>query len=497
MIIGLDIGTSSTKAIAFDHAGSIITQFSVTYPILSPQNGFYEQDPIQIYEACVGAVSEVMNALKNSNHEHLLEGISLSSAMHGVIAMDDTDTHLTNCIIWADTRSQDIADKLRGTSAGHQLFRETGTPIHPMSPLCKLIWMNKHMPNIFQKTRKFIGIKEYVFFRLFRAYVVDYSIASATGLLDIHKLQWSELALSKAGITEKKLSSLVSVDYVLTLDDEATACRWGVPIGTPFVIGASDGCLANLGVGATTPGIASVTVGTSGAIRVVTDRSSTDSKERVFSYILRSGEFVVGGAINNAGVVRKWFIEQFMSELPQLSLGMDSAALFDNEVRSIAPGSDGLIFLPYVTGERAPYWDANAKGVYFGIQLQHNRAHFARAMIEGMLFALLSVGVALEETTQPIEIIYASGGLARSVLWVQMLADVFNKPVFVKENVESSAWGAAILGMEALGINGVYPSASTADIHDAQYLPDAHNHRIYMENFRKFKRLYFKLKEEF
>src|SRR5690606_14102473 len=304
-----------------------------------------------------------------------------------------------------------IADKLRGTSAGHQLFRETGTPIHPMSPLCKLIWMNKHMPNIFQKTRKFIGIKEYVFFRLFRAYVVDYSIASATGLLDIHKLQWSELALSKAGITEKKLSSLVSVDYVLTLDDEATACRWGVPIGTPFVIGASDGCLANLGVGATTPGIASVTVGTSGAIRVVTDRSSTDSKERVFSYILRSGEFVVGGAINNAGVVRKWFIEQFMSELAQLSLGMDSAALFDNEVRSIAPGSDGLIFLPYVTGERAPYWDANAKGVYFGIQLQHNRAHFARAMIEGMLFALLSVGVALEETTQPIEIIYASGGL--------------------------------------------------------------------------------------
>src|SRR5690606_4781294 len=181
-------------------------------------------------------------------------------------------------------------------------------------------------------------------------------------------------------------------------------------------------------------------------------RSNTDSKERVFSYILRSGEFVVGGAINNAGVVRKWFIEQFMSELPQLSLGMDSAALFDNEVRSIAPGSDGLIFLPYVTGERAPYWDANAKGVYFGIQLQHNRAHFARAMIEGMLFALLSVGVALEEKTQPIEIIYESGGLASSVLWVQMLADVFNKPVFVKENVESSAWGAAILGMEALGI---------------------------------------------
>ncbi|MBD1422668.1 gluconokinase [Sphingobacterium chuzhouense] len=497
MIIGLDIGTSSTKAIAFDQIGTIITQFSVPYPILSPQSGFYEQDPLQIYEACIRAVSEVMDALKNSSQEYRLEGIALSSAMHGVIAMDDMGTPLTNCIIWADTRSQDIADNLRGTSAGHQLFRETGTPIHPMSPLCKLIWINKHMPNIFHKTHKFIGIKEYIFFQLFRTYVVDYSIASATGLLDIHRMHWSELALSKAGITDKQLSSLVSVDYVLTVDNEATACLWGIPIGTPFVIGASDGCLANLGVGATTPGIASVTVGTSGAIRVVTDRSNTDSKERVFSYILRPGEFVVGGAINNAGVVRKWFMEQFMSEFPQLSLGMDAAALFDNEVRSVAPGSDGLIFLPYVTGERAPYWDAKAKGVYFGIQLQHSRAHFARAMIEGMLFALLSVGIALEETTQPIEIIYASGGLARSVLWVQMLADVFNKPVYVKENVESSAWGAAIIGMEALGISRAYLSTHTLDAHSTQYLPDEHNHRIYMENFRKFERLYFKLKEEF
>lgn len=497
MIIGLDIGTSSTKAIAFDHAGTIITQCSVTYPMLSPQTGYYEQDPLHIYEACVRSVSEVMDALKNCKQEHRLEGIAVSSAMHGLIAMGEKGNHLTNCIIWADTRSQDVADKLKGTPAGQNLFQQTGTPIHPMSPLCKLIWMNKHMPTIFKKTHKFIGIKEYLFFRLFRTYVVDYSIASATGLLDIHKLHWSGLALSKAGITDKHLSSLVSIDHVIKVEDEAIAQQWKIPVGTHFVIGASDGCLANLGVGATKPGIASLTVGTSGAIRVVTDRSNTDTKERVFSYVLRPGEFVVGGAINNAGVVRNWFKDQFMSELSEPSLCMNSAALFDDEVISVAPGSDGLIFLPYLTGERAPYWDANAKGVYFGIQLQHRRAHFARAMIEGMLFALYSVGIALEETTQPIETIYASGGLARSVLWVQMLADVFNKPVFVKENVESSAWGAAIIGMEALGITGTYQSTHTVDTHSTQYLPNENNHWVYMENFRKFERLYLKLKEEF
>lgn len=497
MIIGLDIGTSSTKAIAFDHAGAIITQCSITYPILSPQPGYYEQDPLQIYQACVRSVSEVMDALLNCKEEHHLEGIAVSSAMHGLIAMDEKGNHLTNCIIWADTRSQGIADTLRGTSVGQNLFRQTGTPIHPMSPLCKLIWMNKHMPNIFKKAHKFIGIKEYLFFKLFRTYVVDYSIASATGLLDIHKLHWSRLALSEAGITDKHLSSLVSVDHIINLEDEAMAQQWKVRPGTPFVIGASDGCLANLGVGATKPGIASLTVGTSGAIRVVTDRSNTDAKERVFSYILRPGEFVVGGAINNAGVVRNWFKDQFMSELSQPPLSTDSAVLFDDEVRSVAPGSDGLIFLPYLTGERAPYWDAKAKGLYFGIQLQHRRAHFARAMIEGMLFALYGVGIALEETTQPIETIYASGGLARSVLWVQMLADVFNKPVLVKENVESSAWGAAIIGMDALGISGAYLSNDIVDTDSTRYLPDENNHRIYMENFRKFERLYLKLRDEF
>lgn len=497
MIIGLDIGTSSTKAIAFDTAGKIITQSSVTYPILSPQTGYYEQDPLQIYEACVRSVSEVMDALKNCKQEDRLDGIAVSSAMHGLIAMDEKGNHLTNCIIWADTRSQDIADKLKGSTIGWNLFRQTGTPIHPMSPLCKLIWMNTNMPTIFKKTHKFIGIKEYVFFRLFHTYVVDYSIASATGLLDIHTLHWSGLALSEAGITDKHLSSLVSVDHVMKVEDEAMAQRWKISVGTPFVIGASDGCLANLGVGATKPGIASLTVGTSGAIRVMTDRSNTDAKERVFSYILRPGEFVVGGAINNAGVVRNWFKDQFMSELPQSSLCTDSAALFDDEIRSVTPGSDGLIFLPYLTGERAPYWDAKAKGLYFGIQLRHRRAHFARAMLEGMLFALYSVGVALEETTQPIETIYASGGLARSALWVQMLADVFNKPVFVKENIESSAWGAAIIGMEALGISGAYLSTHTVDTNSTRYLPDENNHRIYMENFRKFERLYLKLKEEF
>ncbi|MBD1434904.1 gluconokinase [Sphingobacterium sp. DN00404] len=497
MIIGLDIGTSSTKAIAFDHGGTIITQYSVTYPILSPQTGYFEQDPTQIYEACVRSVSEVMDAVNNCKQEHRLEGIAVSSAMHGLIAMDEQGNHLTNCIIWADTRSQDIADNLKGTPAGQNLFRQTGTPIHPMSPLCKLMWMNKHIPTVFNETHKFIGIKEYLFFRLFHAYVIDYSIASATGLLDIHTLHWSKLALSEVGITDKHLSSLVSVDYVIKVEDEAIAQRWKIPVGTPFVIGASDGCLANLGVGATKPGVASLTVGTSGAIRVMTDHSNTDAKERVFSYILRPGEFVVGGAINNAGVVRNWFKDQFMPELSQPSLGTDSSALFDDEITSVPPGSDGLIFLPYLTGERAPYWDAKAKGLYFGIQLQHRKAHFARAMIEGMLFALYNVGIALEETTQPIETIYASGGLARSVLWVQMLADVFNKPVFVKENVESSAWGAAIVGMEALGINGAYLSPNTVDTYSKRYLPDENNHRIYMENFQKFERLYLKLKEEF
>lgn len=502
MIIGLDIGTSSTKAVAFDLKGKVLAIHSISYPILNPLKGHYEQDTEVIYNACIESIARVMNELQNLDKMLQPMCISVSSAMHGLIAVDKTGKPLTNCIIWADRRSEDIANELKANEEGRILYQQTGTPIHPMTLLCKLKWMKSYDEKVFVQSHKFIGIKEFLFYRLFGIYVVDHSIASSTGLFDIHKLVWSDLALNLAGISADQLSVPVPIDHVLTLQDRNTAASMHIPEGTSFVIGGSDGCLANLGVGAVKPGVASVTIGTSGAIRVTSSRPNPEQRQRLFSYLLRPNEYIIGGAVNNGGVLRNWFRSTFLNESTKKIKDEDFTHLLNEMIDSVGPGSEGLIFLPYLTGERAPHWDSNAKGVYFGIQLQHTSAHFARAMMEGMLFAIYSVGIALEENTGSIQKIYVSGGLARSQNLVQMLADIFNKPVFIKNTVESSAWGAALVGMEALGITLKQPvkesiAADMTDNIEQFYEPSKENHAVYLKNFKQFQRLYDKLKDEF
>ncbi len=496
MIIGLDIGTSSTKAVAFDLEGKVLAKHSISYPILNPLEGYYEQDPEVIYSACINSIARVMSELQH--HDKMLQPmcISVSSAMHGLIAVDKSGKPLTDCIIWADRRSEEIAIELKATEKGRLLYQKTGTPIHPMSLLCKLIWIRSHDEKVLVQSHKFIGIKEFLFYRLFGVYLVDHSIASATGLFDIHQLAWSDLAMNVAGISVEQLSKPVPVDHVLKLLDSEIAASMNLPEGTLFVIGGSDGCLANLGVGAVKPGVASVTIGTSGAIRVTCPVPNPEQKQRLFSYLLRPNEYIIGGAVNNGGILRSWFRDTFLDGSIEKIQDKNADALLNEMIDSIDPGSEGLIFLPYLTGERAPHWNSNAKGVYFGIQLQHTKAHFARAMMEGMLFAIYSVGVALEENTGPIHKIYAGGGLARSQNLVQMLADIFNKPVFIKNTVESSAWGAALIGMEALGIEFKEPIIE-ADNAEHLYMPNGENHAVYVRNFEQFQRLYQKLEDEF
>jgi len=501
MIIGLDIGTSSAKAVAFDYEGNILAQHSISYPILNPSEGWYEQDPEIVYAACIESIRYVMISLRQSRTEIPKPVcISVSSAMHGLIAVDSAGQPLSNCIIWADRRSEHIAVALEASEVGRLLYQQTGTPIHPMSLLCKLMWIKSNDQKLFAQSHKFIGIKEFLFYRLFGVYVVDHSIASATGLFDIHRLTWSDQALSLGGISTEQLASPVPVDYILNMPSQKIAALMQIPEDTPFVIGGSDGCLANLGVGAISPGVASVTIGTSGAIRVASSQANKEKKQRLFTYLLRPNEYIIGGAVNNGGVLRNWFQDNFLFEITQMEA--DPSASLNALVDSVVPGAEGLIFLPYLTGERAPHWNSNAKGVYFGIQLHHGRAHFARAMMEGMLFAIYSVGLALEENTGPIHTIFASGGLARSSLLVQMLADIFNKPVFTKNTVESSAWGAALIGLEALGIHRGEPTIKNKQTEGKQdtehcYKPSTENHAVYIRNFQKFERLYHLLEGEF
>jgi len=495
-IIGLDIGTSNTKAIALDLKGKVLSEHKVGYSIINPAPGYFEQDPERLFDATLTCITQVVNVVNKRYADALLLGISFSSAMHGLIVMDINGKALTNCIIWADTRSESFANSIKHTPIGHDIYRHTGTPIHPMSPLCKLGWMKAHMPSIFHSAAKYISIKEYVFFKLFGRYIIDESIASATGLLDIYVQNWYKPALELAGISADQLSEVVPITYRISGINKFYASILQISPDTPFIIGGSDGCLANLGVNAIQTGDTALTIGTSGAIRVMANKPKTDEKERTFSYILTESMYVLGGAVNNGGVVLRWFKDQLMQLDKRLSEEKQYDGIIDLAA-SVPAGAAGLIFLPYLLGERAPHWNADAKGLFFGLQMHHNRAHFARALIEGILFGLYSVAKALEETTGPINVIYANGGFAQSPFWVQTLADVFNKKVHVCGNIQSSATGAVIVALKALGIIHRLEEASYFTPIQTSYNPQEELHPVYMKNFQVFERLYDKVKDEF
>lgn len=494
-IIGVDVGTTSTKSIAFDLNGRIICKKSIEYDIFNPKPSYSEQDPEEIFAAVLNSIKYLVGENMNNN----LIGVSFSSAMHSVIAVDNNGHPLTNCIIWADTRSNDYARKIKNSEIGHRIYMRTGTPIHPMSPLCKLAWMKDNMKSITEKAYKFISIKEYVFYKLFGKYVIDYSIASATGMFDIYDLRWNKEALGLAGITEDKLSTQVETTYMLKGILNGYSSFMGVDENVPFIVGGSDGCLANLGTNAIKPGDAAVTIGTSGAIRVIANKPKNDEGERVFSYILTDKHYVLGGPVNNGGVIFRWFRDNFspMEVQAAKEMGIDPYILLTEKALGVPAGSEGLIFLPYLLGERAPHWDANSRGVYFGINIKHTRDHFVRALLEGIIYGIYSVGKALEDTTGDINTIYATGGFARSKVWVQILSDVFNKKVVIAESYESSCLGAVVIGMKALGIIDDIEEVEKLVPISKEFYPDPKNHEIYMKTFKIYSRLYEKLKDEF
>ncbi len=261
--------------------------------------------------------------------------------MHSLLAVDAAGKPLTHLITWADLRSSKQAEALKQSDAGKRIYQRTGTPIHPMSPLCKLLWMKDENPALFENAHKFIGIKELVFYRFFGQYLIDHSIASATGLFDIYDFDWNEEALATAGITPVRLSTPVSTTHTVTGLAHEYAVLLGIDPGTPFVLGASDGCLANVGSGAMLPGDVSLTIGTSGAVRMMAQHPQHDNKARIFNYILTQQWYVSGGPINNGGVLLKWYTEHF---LQRNFTGTEDFEWFVQEAAQAPAGAGDLFF---------------------------------------------------------------------------------------------------------------------------------------------------------
>lgn len=467
--LGIDIGTSSLKAMAYMVDGKQLHSAAVSYPMQHPQKGWAEQDPQQIFDAAIRTIKDTAEALGEAPAM-----IAFSAAMHSLIVMDEKGQAASNCIIWADQRADAIAEELRRSDLGKQFYEKTGVPVHAMSPMTKIAWLKREDKDLFEKASYFIGIKEYLLFRLFGKYMTDTSIASATGLLHLKKLQWDTDILEYLNISEAQLPNITAPGYII---EELLQCKDLQSISgihnTRWVIGASDGALANLGSGAIDENILAVTVGTSSAARLIVQDFDLDKEQRLFCYHVYHNQYLLGGASNNGAVALQWVMESVFAAGENYDPLLEKAA-------NVSPGANGLIFVPYILGERAPLWNAHARGMFYGLSIEHDQSHILRAVLEGVLLAVYDYGHLLLQNRSP-QTIRASGGFIRSPFWVQMLSDIFNLPVQVSGAEDDSARGAVILGLQALGIdNSMRTEAGRT------FNPNAALHPQYMACYDKY-----------
>ncbi len=484
-IIGVDIGTGSTKAVAINYSGKVLAASQFYYTNLNEQAGYAEQDAEIIWNAFVNSINKINQVLAYAPY-----GISVSSCMHSLMVIDNNHKPLTNLITWADTRSEEIADELRRSPQAENIYKATGTPIHSMSPLCKIIWFKRNAPEIFSNAFKFISIKEFIWYKLFNQYQVDYSIASATGLFNIQTLEWNKDSLELCSITGDKLSEIVFTTHIRKDMSQASATLLNIPATTPVCIGASDGCFANVGSDAMKPGLAAITIGTSGAVRIANAVPVYNYASMTFNYILDEQNFICGGPVNNGGNIVKWLFKSFLNNNEPSA--DDYEELFKT-VETIAAGAEGLLFLPYLYGERAPVWDEKSCGVFFGIKDRHSNAHFFRAVLEGICYSLNDVLQIVESSANFVEQINVSGGFIHSKTWVKMLANITGKRICVIQTDDASAIGAAIFFIKTMNITSNYSSLQHGS--NVMIEPDVSKHEIYKKYNLIFKNIYNSLKE--
>jgi len=471
--LGLDIGTTSTKAAAFDLEGRLLALRRAPYPTHSPRPGFREQDPEEVVGAALGGLAALLKEAKLPEPRAL----TLSTPMHSLLGVDAAGRPCMPLSIWADTRAAALARQLRARPLGLEIYRRGGTPIHSMAPLCRLMWWRREAPERYAAVHRWGSLKSFLVHRLFGRWMEDHSVASASALFDAQKLEWIPPALELAGLSPENLPEPAPAETVLGGLPEAAARRYGLPQGLPVVLGGSDGCLANLGARALEPTEAVLSIGTSAALRFTTPQPLPHPAGRLFNYRLTEGFFVCGGASNNGGNLLDWWAKT--------SARKKSRAL--HEIFQASEGAEGLLFLPYLFGERAPLWDETASAAFLGLRPHHDAALQGRAVLEGQLFNLRLILEDIRGLGVRFERVLANGGFTQAPQWVQLAADVLGLPVLVAEGGAETALGAALLARKALDETAELRSLRFARRVHATFHPRPQSKALYAERFQAFR----------
>lgn len=490
VVLGVDVGTSRVKVAAYDERGRQRAAAARDLRRIEVPPDRVEQEPRELLDAVAQATREVAAATGDD-----VAAVACGTAMHSLLALDARDRPLTRLITWADTRAAEQARELRARPEAGELARRTGTPIAAMSPLVKLRWFAERQPEIAERAVRWVSMKEVLLRHLTGETVVDSSIASASGLLDLAREEWDGEALALAGVRREQLSPLAPTTAVAGRLRAEAAADLGLPAGLPVVTGAADGCLENLGAGAIDEGDTAVTIGTSGAVRTMVAQPSGDPTGRLFCYALLPGRWVVGGPISNGGLVTHWARERLFPELAR-DREASHYELFEQLAGAVPAGADGLVCLPALIGERAPEWDPDLRGVLVGLSPAHGREHLLRALLEGVAYQLAVVYEAVAEG-RALGAVHASGGFTSSALWLRIVAGVLDRPLVVPDESRGAAFGAALLGLEAMGLADALALARDATTRRQVVAPDPADREAYRRTLAVYRGLSGALREQF
>ena len=479
-VVAIDLGTSAARAVLFDLSAKPIRVVRQPYSLLSPRPDWSEQDPEEIVKAVVACLHEI-TATINQKKEILC--LTFSSQMYSILALDQEGKAVTNSLTWNDRRSVEIADELKASEEFRKLAFSTGCPISEIFPIYKILWLKQNLAG--PSAHKFVSIKDYVIARLTGRLITDWSIASASGLFNVDAKQWNEDVLFFAGLDRfANLPEVASPRTVIT-HWKSKVADIGILDGTPIVLGGGDGPLASLGIGAVRPGSIAINVGTSAAFRVTIDTPSLDPMGKLWTFIADEKLWVTGG-ITGGGLVYDWLIRTYFQN-KEILFPEQVYQYVDELVGTVAPGAEGLLFIPYISGQQSPDWNAKQRGSFVGLGVEHSLAHFSRAVLEGLAFSLYrianTVGLNLELSSDRI---YMSGGITNSDVWLQLAADVFGRDIFALENIEGSAKGSVLLGLLALGIISKPDELSAPDTEYKIFKANENNHKTYQGIFASF-----------
>ncbi len=479
VVVGLDVGTSGVRALAVEPTGNVIADASAEYPILTPRPGWSEQHPEQWWRAARAAIRKVTSAIGGQ-----VVGLGLAGQMHGSVFLDARDRVIRPALLWNDQRTDRQCQQITETLGRDNLVAITGNPALTGFQAPKVLWLRDEEPAHFKQVAHVLLPKDYIRLQLSHEYATDASDASGTLLLDLRRRVWSQEILNALDIPSHWLPPVFESPTTAGTLDPEVATELGLPPGIPIAAGAGDNAAAAVGIGVVEDGLISSSIGSSGVLFANTANFEPDPSGRLhaFCHAVPGGYHLLGVTLS-AGESLRWWRTVLDSQ--------DGYGSLSELAATAPPGAEGLIFLPYLTGERTPHLDPLARGAFFGLTARHGRAHLTRALMEGVVFSLADSLAIMLGRGVSIKQMRVIGGGARSPLWRQIQADVFGMPVYQTAVDEGPAYGAALLAGVSAGVfSSVKEACSVVRLRPDVTEPDERRTQLYKNYFELYKSLY-------